>query len=430
MGTQPSPSTNRDEAGSGVSSGIATIAARRRDEHLGWLKTVTQIPTAAGHEWRVIDWVKRWAAERPELVVTADGAGNLVVAPEEPWRSPNPPVYFTAHMDHPAFVVERIVGPGTVELSFRGGVMDVFFDDAPVLIHPREGPPLAAHLTAHSPSGHRIFKCYLAELDDTSGRASTREIRPDDVGTWLLLPSEIDAKGLLHAPACDDLAALAAALGAFDTLRLLKAGGHATEDVRLLFTRAEEVGFVGAIAACKRGTLPRLARVVALENSRAFPDSPIGGGPIVRVGDRLSTFTPWLTSACAKRAEDVFAGPAQPTAQQTKAAAAKRPWQRKLMAGGACEASVFCASGYDATCLCLPLGNYHNMAHLSEIQGHAYDREAYGPPRAAREFISVTDFVGLVDLLVSIGLHLPPVDPVLEQMDKLYAERSFVLGER
>ena len=98
--------------------------------------------------------------------------------------------------------------------------------------------------------------------------------------------------------------------------------------------------------------MPRGSRVIALENSRSFPDSPIGGGPIVRVGDRLSIFTPWLTNACAKRAEELAGAPAQPTASQTAASAAgKMRWQRKLMAGGACEASVFCAYGYDATCL-------------------------------------------------------------------------------
>src|SRR5690606_36956692 len=112
-------------------------------------------------------------------------------------------------------------------------------------------------------------------------------------------------------------------------LRERNAGEREGEDVRLLFTRAEEIGFVGAIAACKHNTIPAGARLIALENSRAFPDSPIGGGPIVRVGDRISVFTPVLTAAIAKRAEEITGAPAQPRATETKSqTTTPRRWQR------------------------------------------------------------------------------------------------------
>src|SRR5690606_37731588 len=104
----------------------------------------------------------------------------------------------------------------------------------------------------------------------------------------------------------------------------------------------------------------RGSRLIALENSRAFPDSPIHAGPIVRVGDRVSVFSPELTGAVAQVAQTIAGGPATPTASQKQSDMPTWKWQRKLMAGGACEASVFCAMGYQATCVCLPLGNYHN----------------------------------------------------------------------
>ena len=72
---------------------------------------------------------------------------------------------------------------------------------------------------------------------------------------------------------------------------LMSAGQRdaALAHVALLFTRSEEIGFIGAIGAAREGTVPKGARLVCLENSRSFPhDSPIGAGPIVRVGDRLS----------------------------------------------------------------------------------------------------------------------------------------------
>jgi len=444
-------------------------AARRGHER--WLLELTQVPTAAGRERRVIDWISRWASERPDLTLDTDPAGNLVLAAATERRAApprSPPIYFTAHLDHPAFVVERTLGPHAVTLSFRGGVLDDYFPGARVTIHAHDGSRLPATIADSADPGgddtRGVFKHYLAELDGAPGTPAP-DPRPGDIATWTLPPAQI-RDGLLHAPACDDLAAVAAALAAFDLLRdPARLADHDAQDVRLLFTRAEEVGFLGAMAACRHATMPRDARVIALENSRSFDDSPIGAGPIVRVGDRLSTFDPALTAALAQRAEDLASGrpnaqpaptlpapsraeaprpgnsprpdPAAraPAAAPTAAAAgpnASTPsppptpwkWQRKLMPGGACEATVFCAAGYQATCLCLPLGNYHNMADLAAVQARTHT----APPAIAPEFISVADFHALVDLLVACGQRLPASPPVQARLDKLWHERAWVLA--
>ncbi|MBL8990801.1 MAG: hypothetical protein JNJ48_04385 [Phycisphaerae bacterium] len=398
------------------------------------LLELTGIPTAAGREHRVVAFIERWVAARPALRLASDKAGNLIVSMKRPprrARAAAAPLFITAHLDHPAFVVERIVAPGTLELSFRGGVNEVYFTDAPITLHLADGRTASATLIGKAPAGTPAGQHYLAELADADEHLAD-SIAVGDVATWLLLPPEIDGDGVLHTPCCDDLAAAAAALAAMDEILARRATGATVQDVRLLFTRAEEIGFVGAIAAVKLGSLPRGARVIALENSRAFADAPVGGGPIVRVGDRLSIFTPWLTAACAQRAEELFGGPSTPTASQTVKASPPRPWQRKLMAGGACEASVFCIAGYDATCLCLPLGNYHNMAHLDAVQAGTYDASRLGPPRCAREFIHTRDFLGLVDLLVGLGERLPAparAGGLGERFERLYNERAYVLGD-
>jgi len=404
------------------------------DPRLLTLLELTQIPTAAGREQRVIRYIERWTAQRPHLSLFRDCAGNLMITRAGDVPSDVPPLFITAHLDHPAFVVERIISPTTLELSFRGGVMDIFFENAPILVctgDEASGRKIPAVLVGAAPTPSPAGKHYLAEISGDAG-----DVIVGDIAVWDLPAAEIDAEGIVHTHACDDLAAAAAALCAFEALNPApsalgpKPGEAAAPggNVRLLFTRAEEIGFIGAIAACKLGTIPRGSRVVALENSRSFADSPIGGGPIIRVGDRLSVFTPWLTTACAKRAEELTGAPASPTAAQTAAqVASKHKWQRKLMAGGACEASVFCAYGYDATCLCLPLGNYHNMPHLTELQAGTYDAAVSGPPRAAREYIAASDYLGLVDLLVAIGENLPSADPIIERVEKLYADKSYVL---
>jgi len=256
----------------------------------------------------------------------------------------------------------------------------------------------------------------------------TDRVVPGNIATWDLPGSEIIGSDgssgidMLHAPACDDLAGVAAALAAMDELRACHTGARSTEDVRLLLTLAEEVGFVGAIGACREETMPHGSRVLALETSRALPEVPIGSGPIVRVGDRLSIFSPSLTAAVCARAEAIAGGP-PPTASQKLADAPTWKWQRRLMAGGACEATAYCAFGYEAICLCVALGNYHNMGDLDAVQADTNTQ----PPRAAREFIAVGDFEGLVDLLVACGTELPESGAILPRLAKLWTDRKGLL---
>lgn len=378
-----------------------------------WLLELTQVPTVAGREGRVVQWIQRWAAERPELDLTTDEAGNIHI--QRATKPRGTPLYFTAHMDHPAFTVERVNDAKQLLVGFRGGVMEDYFHRARVRLHAASGP-MGGTITGKS--GEKgPFPAYTVELD----RGANAEV--GDIVTWELPPAEIRG-GLIHTHACDDLSALAAALAAYDELLAGWRAGEEGTDVRLIFTRAEEIGFIGAIAACKDKTIQPGSRVLALENSRSFEDSPIGGGPIVRVGDRLSVFSPNLTAAVARRAEEI-AGAAAPTASQKQSEAPAWKWQRKLMAGGACEATVFCMYGYEATCLCLPLGNYHNMADLAAVQSGTNT----SPARIGPEYVSIADFDGLVDLLVACGKKLESAPSFRERIDKLWADKSFVLGE-
>lgn len=385
-----------------------TITAESRARHRAWLFEVTQIPTAAGCEARVEKWIERWAAERPDVALTRDAFGNITLARRhEPGGRP---VYFTAHLDHPAFVVERVVGPRDVEASFRGGVMDDYFAGSTVEVFDHEDRPHLGRVVekvGENPYG-KVWRLTLGEPADG--------LMPGDLARWAFPPAE-EIDGCIHTDACDDLSTVAAALGAFDEL------GRRTpnQPVRLLFTRAEEIGFIGAIAAVREKTMPREARVIALENSRSFADSPIGAGPIVRVGDRLSVFAPSLTGAICKRAEDLGGAASPPSTQKLEARAWL--WQRKLMAGGACEASVYYDAGYEATCVCLALGNYHNMGDLTAVQA----KTNTAPARPAREFVSLADYDGLIDLLVACGEDLPEAGPMKPLVEKLWNERASVL---
>lgn len=406
-----------------------TVSPERRALHLDWLKRVTMIPSAAGHEGRVVAWIERWLDERPDVGVRHDRHGNIELRLSAATET-DAPIYFTAHLDHPTFVVDEVLSPTTLVLGFRGGVMADYFPQARVRVHVGDSCTLGTITGDHNPDGtpwsetdDRPFKQYVCETDGPHGAEAGRS---GDIASWDLPPQQViddEFGGILHTDACDDLAAVAGALAAFDELRLMLVAGEPVGDVRVLFTRAEEIGFIGAIGAAREGFMPRNSRIVALENSRSFPESPIHGGPIVRVGDRVSVFSPELTAAVAKVAETIAGGPSMPTAAQKNSEMPKWKWQRKLMAGGACEASVFCAYGYTSTCVCLPLGNYHNMANLGEVQAGTYQ----GTPRVGREHIGVDDFHGMVDLLIGCGRDLPATSGFSERLEKLWTGRAFVL---
>lgn len=405
-----------------VAERVPPLSAEIKSHSLHWLRELTSLPTAAGREDRPIEWIRTWVAKRPELTLSEDRSGNLVIAfANAPAPESTKPLFITAHLDHPAFVVEEVLGDGMVRLSFRGGVLDAYFKDAPIDLVPDEGEPIRATLREAGPADP-LRRC-IAVLDD-AGEAS--RVSPAMIARWAL-PDPVVSEGVLSAHACDDLAAVAAALTTMESLRLR--GDAAGRHTRLLMTRAEEVGFVGAYAACRDKTMPVGSRAILLENSRAFAESPMNGGVIVRVGDRMTTFTPDFTAAISRTAELLDSGRQagdETDAKSFKPTAGKGlSWQRKLMPGGACEATCYQAFGYESACLCLPLGNYHNMADLTAVQ--AGEAEAVAKARCGPEQIAINDFVAMVELLTACAVAMNQAEPMLERLARIYEKTSFVL---
>ena len=401
----------RYAAGGGRASNISAmkVTDKQRAQHEQWLLEVTGIPTAAGREHRVIEWVKRWVSRRSNLLLQQDRAGNLIISRRagDGGTTRPKPLYITAHLDHPAFVVRNVIDNRTVELEFRGGVNDPYFENADIEIYNSDDQAHDGRIIAIDSSASP-FKIARVQLKN-----ATDSIQSGDVGRWKFRgigAQPVIQDGLLHTPACDDLAAVAAALAALDVLR----NGKGYEHVGVLLTRAEEIGFIGAIAACKYKSVAKDARLICLENSRSYAESPVGGGPILRVGDKSSVFGPLLTNRIAAIME----------AHQKNNPPFK--WQRKLMPGGTCEATTFSAYGYTSTCLCLPLGNYHNMA---DIDGVAAGKR---PARVAPEYISVGDYHGLIEMLAVTAAMIDRDDvPDLKaRMEQLIKERGFVLEQQ
>lgn len=345
------------------------------------LREMLTLPTAPFVETAVLDYVRRTVATIPSASIRADRWGNLLVhlrrkhIPNKILKSSRTPLVFTAHTDHPGFCALRMTGPRRLAAAFRGWVEPEYFLGTGVRFW-----------TGDRWVGGKIRKITRsAKIYRMIGRTA----RPEEVeiaidgpvpsgaaGMWDL-PDPYEKDGCVHARGCDDIAGCAAMLALL--ARLSRQAGP--PEVYCLFTRAEEIGLVGAIGAAKSRTIPLRLPVIAIETSKALINAKIGDGPILRVGDKSSIFTPEVTDFCNRVGLDL--------AEKRKSFA----FQRKLMDGGTCESTAYYAYGYAATGMCVALGNYHNMNPQTR--------------KIESEYISILDWQRMVDYFEALVLAKP-----------------------
>jgi endoglucanase len=353
-----------------------------------WLTALTSIPTTSGREHGVVAWVERWAGRRTDLRCERDRWGNLLLTSIHPPRKPL--IVANAHIDHPGFVATEVAARH-LTAEFRGGVRPEYFPGALVEFFDRAGVAHPGRVeTVASMSSIRVRF------------ARSNDLVPGDIGRWRFPATRLGVEGdRLRAHACDDLAGAAAALAALDVTRRDPELGH----FAVLLTRAEEEGFIGAIGAARSRSVPKSSTIMSIETSRSFDDSPIGGGPILRVGDFSSVFDADLTNRLTALVRE-----------------RGLTHQRRLMAGGSCEATAFSAYGYRATGLCLALGNYHNMGDLALVE------QGRGRARVAPEEISLSDFDGLVAMLLVTARHLGTGGPAIRhRLESWFADSRHLL---
>ena len=324
------------------------------------------VPTAPFAEHYVIAHVEAFCRRRQHVFIRRDAVGNVLVRVRKGSRRVSRPVCITAHLDHPGFVADRAMGKGRVRAHWRGGVPKEYFVGSGVRFFVDD-----AWIKGRVRSIKTVMRNGQRRVD-TASIDVKGSVPPGSIGMWDF-PDPVIRGSRIYARGCDDLAGAAAMLSAMDEL----ARGRRSCDAYFLFTRAEEVGFIGAIAAAKRKTIPKKCIVVAMETSSELPHAKMGDGPILRVGDRASAFTPAVTAYCHR------------IARELAAADSSFQFQRKLMDGGTCESSAYCSLGYEATGLCVALGNYHNVNAK---------RKRLGP-----EYIDLSDYENVVKWFVELG---------------------------
>jgi endoglucanase len=342
---------------------LQPMPSARSRRCLELLEALLRLPTAPFVEGRVLQFVRDFASRR-RMHCAADRFGNLLVS-----RSPTLPkraLIIVAHADHPGFIARRMEDERHLLADWHGGVEAEYFVGMRVRFHPEGGAPVRGVI-------RKIVQIHKTERRDRVQQVLV-EVRgavpAGSPGGWDV-PAYREKGRRIEALGCDDVAGLAAALAALDLL----VEGALRHHGAVLVTRAEEAGLIGASAAAFGRTVPKDAAFVSIECSQMQPEAPQKAGPIVRVGDRASMFDPDLTGWLSRIAGQI--GHSDETFR----------WQRRLMPGGTCEASVFRAAGYRAAGLCVPLGNYHNRDMKRK--------------KIAAEYIDREDWLGLVRLIAA-----------------------------
>ncbi|MFH1023329.1 MAG: hypothetical protein V1809_08050 [Planctomycetota bacterium] len=324
------------------------------------VREVLAIPTAPFHEERVKAFIGAFAAER-KIALTEDRAGNLLVTYR---RGRARPVAFAAHMDHPGLEITAARGRRAEALWLGGGPRERLRGIRVRIFTPfgevRGTIMSAAPVPEKRPGALRLTL------------ATDAPVAPGDFGLWDLPAVRIRGNCIIGR-ALDDLGGCVAILALLDRLATRRIPAR----VIGIFTRAEEVGFVGASALIREKILPRRIPVISLETSRELPGARQGGGVILRVGDFAAVFTPDITQGLMR------------LARRLAAAAPAFRFQHRIMDGGTCEATPFRLAGYSAGGLCVALRNYHNQ----------------GPRGPAAETIRLDDLAGEIRFMEAIARH-------------------------
>jgi len=327
------------------------------------LEDLTRLPSAPFHEGAVIAYLEQFAQQRG-IAARRDPYGNVLLS-LDPSGSEGHALVLHAHMDHPGFEITGQKGD-LYEARWMGGVSKEYFPDAEVEVF--GDPPVPGRIVEIREDADGNVETVLLEMYD--------EVPDPAFGSWALEPWRVTPP-VVNLRAADDLAGVAAVLAVLEVL-------WARQDpVRVVaaFTRAEEVGFLGAIGLTKGRLLPESAAVITVECSGELPHVQLGRGPVVRVGDRTGVYDLELVHFLAETAHTIAGRYDDFT------------WQRALMDRGTCESTVFALSGHPAACVALPVLNYHN----SGADGYSVRSEQ----------LHLNDFFGAVTLLCETARRWP-----------------------
>jgi endoglucanase len=245
-------------------------------------------------------------------------------------------IAFVAHTDHPGFHITEKVKKNHYKAMWLGGAPFTQMEGKNVRVFSYD-------------SSTKFIKGKIKNLEVGGNHRAginfeiltTKEIKtPKSFGAFDFNGFKLK-KDFVVTKCADDLAGCVMALGA-----LLDTKG---KNCIAIFTRAEEVGFVGCLKLIESKIIPKNTLMMSLEASRTLPGALLGEGPVIRLGDASTLFHSNMSLFVQKMAQNL------------KAKDAKFMFQKRIMDGGSCEATALSQAGFTTMGLAVPLKNYHNQ---------------------------------------------------------------------
>jgi endoglucanase len=345
----------------------------KRPALVSFLQRLLSLPTAPFHE-RFVSAFLFEELEKSGFDACHDRFGNIVVEHGKGKR----PFAWVAHMDHPGFEIADATA-GKTTADWFGGVDAKYFVGSRVVTYERSSGAIGSRGIVR-----RVAKNSHGRVEKMELRVRGRAL-PGDFGGWDLVPFRrrgdfIDTKG------ADDLVGCAVMVCALKELKRRRIN----RKVIAIFTRAEEIGFIGTLGTIKERVLPAGTKMLSIETSKALPGIAFGGGPVIRLGDRASMFDHGMIRFMDR------------VARQIQKRDRRFAWQRRVMDGGTCEATPYQLEGYVTGGVAVPLRNYHNQG-----------RKRIGP-----EGVHLRDVQGAVRLLVEMTARMNEFDVATEEVRK------------
>jgi len=340
-----------------------------------------------------------------------DPIGNLIIGAnsKEDYlkktraKTREPLRFFVAHMDHPGFHGVKWLSETELEILWHGGSPTAHLENSSVWIGDEQGwTPLVGTLSKVEmiPSGRGIQKAVTC-----FDRREAQSLYPKAkslYGGFRFRAPVWEENNRLYTKAADDLVGCFAVVETAISLWNDPKKRALRENFIGILTRAEEVGFIGAIGHLKLGWIEKSKRptvLISLETSRTLPGAEFGKGPIVRLGDKATTFDPGALKVLTDLAIEVLPG----------------RHQRRIMDGGTCEATAATAFEVPAIGISIPLGNYHNQS----FEGGPDAAPTNGP---APEFVDLSDIQGMLELCQAlVRKGLPWAEPWKAKKKELLA---------
>ncbi len=359
------------------------------------IRTLFSQPTAPFREHFVIQKIQA-LAEKKRLPYTFDAFGNLVVGVKSlsELKTGNRLLLF-AHTDHPGFHIHKQEGK-TLSARWYGGAPFKNMQGAKVRVY---DPSLAAISHIGKITSVQNGKYKRTGMKIEIQLKDSVKISKGAFGAFDFPGCKIKS-GNITARVADDLAGCAIAFGALLDTRRMKGRTVA------IFTRAEEVGYIGCWSFLSNTQISKQSLAISLEASRTLPGAELGKGPVLRLGDRTTLFDNTASQFMWHLAQTI----------QKKNKSFK--YQRRIMDGGSCEATALHIFGVRTAGLAVPLKNYHNQ----------------GTRKPEPEIIKLNDVEGGRLICAEAAKHLHQLksesERLLKTLTKNYKKLSPLLGSK